>query len=100
MRRVCSRINPAAERRQPHPNGPPRRLPLQTGTANNCETTDEDEIFCYCTEHDLVTLGWIHTHPSQTCFLSSVDLHTHCSWQVTAVTAVTAVTVNLHTHCS
>ena len=23
----------------------------------------------------------MHTHPSQTCFLSSVDLHTHCGYQ-------------------
>ena len=36
----------------------------------------------YCTEDpSLLTLGWIHTHPTQTCFLSSVDLHTHCGYQ-------------------
>ena len=29
----------------------------------------------------MMTLGWIHTHPSQSCFLSSVDLHTHCGYQ-------------------
>ncbi|KAL1526494.1 hypothetical protein AB1Y20_015204 [Prymnesium parvum] len=56
-------------------------VPHQIGSANQCETTNEDEIYSFCTEADLVTLGWIHTHPSQTCFLSSVDLHTHCSWQ-------------------
>jgi STAM-binding protein len=38
-------------------------------------------IFAYQTKHDLLTLGWIHTHPTQTCFLSSVDLHTQCSYQ-------------------
>jgi STAM-binding protein len=32
--------------------------------------------------NDLVTLGWIHTHPSQDCFLSSVDLHTQFSYQI------------------
>ena len=26
--------------------------------------------------------GWIHTHPSQTCFLSSRDLHTSVGYQV------------------
>jgi STAM-binding protein len=28
-----------------------------------------------------MTLGWIHTHPTQTCFMSSVDLHTQFSYQ-------------------
>ena len=27
-------------------------------------------------------MGWIHTHPSQTAFLSTVDLHTHCPYQL------------------
>jgi len=27
-------------------------------------------------------LGWIHTHPTQTCFMSSRDLHTHFAYQV------------------
>ncbi|KAL9051826.1 MAG: hypothetical protein Q9162_005767 [Coniocarpon cinnabarinum] len=30
---------------------------------------------------DMIVLGWIHTHPSQTCFLSSRDLHTHVWYQ-------------------
>ena len=34
-----------------------------------------------CARHELCTFGWVHTHPSQTCFLSSVDLHTHCGYQ-------------------
>jgi len=29
-----------------------------------------------------MVLGWIHTHPTQTCFMSSRDLHTHCGYQV------------------
>jgi len=32
----------------------------------------------------LYPLGWIHTHPSQSCFLSSVDVHTHCGYQARA----------------
>lgn len=80
---------PTDGRNQPHPSLSRQGLHLtshssrsQTGSANNCETTNEDEIYDFCATHELVTLGWIHTHPSQTCFLSSVDLHTHCSWQV------------------
>ena len=36
----------------------------------------------YQDRHSLLILGWIHTHPTQTVFMSSVDLHTHCSYQV------------------
>lgn len=56
-------------------------VPKQTGTPDSCTTQNEEEIFDYQDQHDLITLGWIHTHPSQTAFLSSVDLHTHCSYQ-------------------
>ncbi|XP_069680632.1 STAM-binding protein [Periplaneta americana] len=57
-------------------------VPKQNGTADSCTTQNEEEIFDYQDQHDLITLGWIHTHPSQTAFLSSVDLHTHCSYQL------------------
>jgi STAM-binding protein len=57
-------------------------IPKQNGTADSCTTQNEEEIFDYQDQHDLITLGWIHTHPSQTAFLSSVDLHTHCSYQL------------------
>ena len=56
-------------------------VPRQEGTPDTCTTTHEDEIWDYCAGHDVCTFGWIHTHPSQTCFLSSVDLHTHCGYQ-------------------
>ncbi|THU77031.1 hypothetical protein K435DRAFT_574343, partial [Dendrothele bispora CBS 962.96] len=32
-------------------------------------------------ERGLITLGWIHTHPTQPCFMSFVDLHTHSGFQ-------------------
>lgn len=56
-------------------------VPKQTGTTDTCATTDEEEIFLYQMKKDLLTLGWIHTHPTQACFLSSVDLHTQASYQ-------------------
>ena len=58
-------------------------VPSQKGTANTCDTTNENEIYEYCDaqQGDALTLGWVHTHPTQTCFLSSVDLHTHCGYQ-------------------
>jgi STAM-binding protein len=43
---------------------------------------DEEELILQVTEErGLITLGWIHTHPSQSCFMSSVDLHTHSGFQ-------------------
>ncbi|XP_059620882.1 STAM-binding protein-like [Phlebotomus argentipes] len=57
-------------------------LPKQKGTSDSCNTMNEEEIFDVQDQHNLITLGWIHTHPSQTAFLSSVDLHTHCSYQM------------------
>uniref|UniRef100_A0A7S0JCF5 MPN domain-containing protein n=1 Tax=Calcidiscus leptoporus TaxID=127549 RepID=A0A7S0JCF5_9EUKA len=66
-------------------------VPNQEATANTCTTTNEDEIWDYCESHDVMTLGWIHTHPTQTCFLSSVDLHTHCGYQSMLDEAVAVV---------
>lgn len=57
-------------------------IPEQTSTSDTCETVNESTIFDYCDSEDLMVLGWIHTHPTQTCFMSSRDLHTHCGYQV------------------
>ncbi|NXT07650.1 STABP protein, partial [Prunella fulvescens] len=57
-------------------------VPKQLGGPDSCTTESEEELFVIQDQHGLVTLGWIHTHPTQTAFLSSVDLHTHCSYQM------------------
>ncbi|NXX77033.1 STABP protein, partial [Urocolius indicus] len=57
-------------------------VPKQYGGPDYCNTDNEEELFLIQDQHSLVTLGWIHTHPTQTAFLSSVDLHTHCSYQM------------------
>uniref|UniRef100_A0A669PUG7 STAM binding protein n=1 Tax=Phasianus colchicus TaxID=9054 RepID=A0A669PUG7_PHACC len=57
-------------------------VPKQYGGPDYCNTENEEELFLIQDQHGLVTLGWIHTHPTQTAFLSSVDLHTHCSYQM------------------
>ncbi|XP_026321988.1 STAM-binding protein-like A [Hyposmocoma kahamanoa] len=66
-------------------------VPKQTGTADSCSTNNEEEIFHYQDQHNLITLGWIHTHPTQTAFLSSVDLHTQCSYQLMMPEAIAIV---------
>ncbi|KAG0202234.1 hypothetical protein BGX33_009813 [Mortierella sp. NVP41] len=71
-------------------------IPKQTATSDTCSTTNEDELFEYQSERDLMTLGWIHTHPTQTCFMSSVDLHTHCSYQLMLPEAIAIVCAPSH----
>ncbi|XP_069817257.1 STAM-binding protein [Dendropsophus ebraccatus] len=57
-------------------------VPKQCGGPDYCNTENEEDLFVIQDQHGLITLGWIHTHPTQTAFLSSVDLHTHCSYQM------------------
>ncbi|XP_053574105.1 STAM-binding protein [Bombina bombina] len=57
-------------------------VPKQSGGPDYCNTENEEDLFLIQDQHGLLTLGWIHTHPTQTAFLSSVDLHTHCSYQM------------------
>ncbi|XP_010549118.1 PREDICTED: AMSH-like ubiquitin thioesterase 1 [Tarenaya hassleriana] len=57
-------------------------IPKQESTSNTCQTTNEEEIFEVQDKQSLFPLGWIHTHPTQSCFMSSVDLHTHYSYQI------------------
>lgn len=57
-------------------------IPKQKSTPDTCETLNEEELFDIQEQRGLFQLGWIHTHPKQSCFMSSVDLHTHYSYQV------------------
>lgn len=73
-------------------------LPPQTSTSDTCEMTSEGEIalWSHCDTHDLLTLGWIHTHPTQTCFMSSRDLHTHSGYQAQMAESVAIVCAPKH----
>uniref|UniRef100_A0A0N5AMF8 MPN domain-containing protein n=1 Tax=Syphacia muris TaxID=451379 RepID=A0A0N5AMF8_9BILA len=66
-------------------------IPKQDGAPDTCDMHNEEDIFAFQDTHNLITLGWIHTHPSQTAFLSSVDLHTHCAYQLMLPEAVAVV---------
>ncbi|KAJ3770207.1 hypothetical protein FB446DRAFT_745078 [Lentinula raphanica] len=56
-------------------------IPKQHSTSDTCTMDEEESILQVTEERGLITLGWIHTHPSQSCFMSSVDLHTHSAFQ-------------------
>ncbi|KAH3679211.1 hypothetical protein WICPIJ_008680 [Wickerhamomyces pijperi] len=66
-------------------------IPKQESTENTCQTVDEELMFDYIDKNDLFVLGWIHTHPTQSCFLSSVDLHTQNAYQLMLPEAVAIV---------
>ncbi|CAE7130661.1 unnamed protein product [Rhizoctonia solani] len=56
-------------------------IPRQKGTPDTCEMVQEELILEFQESRGLITLGWIHTHPTQSCFMSSMDLHTHSGYQ-------------------
>ncbi|XP_042505516.1 AMSH-like ubiquitin thioesterase 1 [Macadamia integrifolia] len=66
-------------------------IPKQESTSDSCQTTNEEEIFDVQDKQSLFPLGWIHTHPSQSCFMSSIDLHTHYSYQIMLPEAIAIV---------
>ncbi|XP_006350280.1 AMSH-like ubiquitin thioesterase 2 isoform X2 [Solanum tuberosum] len=53
-----------------------------------CQALQEEEMFAILHGQSLFPIGWIHTHPSQTCFMSSIDLHTQYSYQVMVPEAI------------
>ncbi|XP_019446250.1 PREDICTED: AMSH-like ubiquitin thioesterase 1 isoform X1 [Lupinus angustifolius] len=57
-------------------------IPKQEATSSSCQATNEEEIFEVQDKRSLFPLGWIHTHPTQSCFMSSIDVHTHYSYQI------------------
>ncbi|MFS7996733.1 putative proteasome endopeptidase complex [Helianthus anomalus] len=64
-------------------------IPKQESTSDS--TLNEEDIFEVQDKRSLFPLGWIHTHPSQSCFMSSVDLHTHYSYQIMLPEAIAIV---------
>lgn len=71
-------------------------IPHQESTSDTCNTTHEEMLFNYLDENDLFILGWIHTHPTQSCFLSSVDIHTQNSYQIMLPEAIAVVCAPKH----
>uniref|UniRef100_A0A3B4UPD0 STAM binding protein like 1 n=1 Tax=Seriola dumerili TaxID=41447 RepID=A0A3B4UPD0_SERDU len=71
-------------------------IPKQSAGPDFCDMENVEELFSFQDQQNLLTLGWIHTHPTQTAFLSSVDLHTHCSYQLMLQEAVAIVCAPKH----
>jgi STAM-binding protein len=43
-------------------------LPKQKGTSDSCTTMNEEEIFDFQDQHNLITIGWIHVRPPQSIY--------------------------------
>lgn len=71
-------------------------IPEQKCTSDTCETENETSMLEFCINQDLLVLGWIHTHPTQTCFMSSRDLHTQAGYQVMMPEALAIVCAPRH----
>ncbi|CAK7227844.1 hypothetical protein SCUCBS95973_006678 [Sporothrix curviconia] len=71
-------------------------IPQQIGTRDSCETTGEVATLEYCSQEDLIQIGWIHTHPTQTCFMSSLDMHTHAGYQIMMDESIAIVCAPAH----
>jgi STAM-binding protein len=80
-----SRPGPGSSSRpRPAPTHPPQ-------PPTPAQALNEEEIFDVQFARGLYPLGWIHTHPTQTCFLSSIDMHTQCGYQTMLEEAVAVV---------
>lgn len=92
-------------------------IPRQEGTSDTCTMKEEEKVVGVQLERGLIALGWvsleaglalrernekggrltmmslaqIHTHPTQSCFMSSMDLHTHSAYQQTLPEAIAIV---------
>lgn len=66
-------------------------IPKQVGTTTSCTSINEEDIYTFHTEFNLVIIGWIHTHPEFDCFLSSVDLHMQAGYQTLLPEAIAIV---------
>lgn len=66
-------------------------IPDQICTSDTCETINEDKVFDYTMKEELIQIGWIHTHPVQTCFMSSRDLHTQSGYQIMMAESIAIV---------
>eukprot|EP00834_Sanchytrium_tribonematis_P001981 NODE_54_length_30443_cov_1.442954.p6 type:complete len:466 gc:universal NODE_54_length_30443_cov_1.442954:2656-1259(-) len=50
-------------------------IPNQSGTPNSCVMENEELVAGFQIDNNLITLGWIHTHPTQTVVLSYLVLY-------------------------
>ena len=50
-------------------------IPKQQGQSDSCTMEGYEDVLELHEKENLTLLGWIHTHPAYSVFLSSVDMH-------------------------
>lgn len=53
-------------------------IPKQKGTSDSCVTMNEEEIFDFQDQHNLITLGWIHVSSFSSAHLVDIPLFPLC----------------------
>ncbi|XP_045476677.1 STAM-binding protein-like [Harmonia axyridis] len=66
-------------------------LPEQVGYSDYFKVRDSLELIRYLDMHDLLVLGWIHSHPMECNYLSSSDMHYHSVFQSVLPEAIAIV---------
>ncbi|KAI3390145.1 hypothetical protein SNEBB_001818 [Seison nebaliae] len=74
-------------------------IPRQKGTANSCEMFDEWQLLEFSEKHNCSLIGWIHSHPTQTAFFSSIDMHTQFMYQNLLSLAIGIVLAPKYNEC-
>lgn len=66
-------------------------LPKQQGYSDYFKVIDSNSLIDYLEENNLMTIGWIHSHPVETPYMSSSDMHYHCVFQSVLPEAIAIV---------
>ena len=56
-------------------------IPKQQGKSDSCTMDGLEDVWDIHDRENIIFLGWIHTHPAYSVFLSSVDMHNQYEWQ-------------------
>lgn len=56
-------------------------IPRQVGKSDSCTMDGLEDVWEIHDKENIIFLGWIHTHPAYSVFLSSVDMHNQYEWQ-------------------
>lgn len=67
-------------------------IPKQRGDSDSTVMLNEEELVQFFGGYrKVIQAGWIHTHPTQGCFMSSIDIHTQLSYQMQLPEAIAIV---------
>lgn len=56
-------------------------IPRQEGKSDSCTMEGLEDVWDVHDKENIIFLGWVHTHPAYSVFLSSVDMHNQYEWQ-------------------